>query len=472
MKMGLLRCLLACGVAALGAGCAAPVAQTALPAVHGPASLGLAQIASMPLAPRWWEAFGDVELNRLMSRALHDSPDIAQAGARLQRAMAMAALQGGGGLNGALEIGVTRQRYSENGLLPAPLAGAVKNTGHVTASLTWAPDWSGLQAAELAAAVGESRAARADVAAASSVLSSRIVQAYIGLARLQAQHEVLSRLLVHRIGLLKVVRERVVAGLDSRVESSLAEGAVPEARADLLALDEQMVLTRRQLAVLSGQAPQACDALSPVLSLLAMEGVPATLGADLLGRPDIVAARWRVESAAVEAARARFLPNLRLSAFVGLQALGLNHLLDLGRREMGVTPALSLPLFERDRLVARLSASRAAQDEAIAAYNGVLLRAVREAGDALASGQSLARQAAEQASALAFAEATWALERYRAGLTNLLPVLESESRLLAQRRQAHELRARSLNARASLMVALGGGWTDDTSNPGTGQTQP
>ena len=89
---------------------------------------------------------------------------------------------------------------------------------------------------------------------------------------------------------------------------------------------------------------------------------------------------------------------------------------------------------------------------------------VKEAGDAVASIQSLTRQQALQDEAVASAEKAYrfAQERYRAGLGNYLVVLSTESQVLAQRRLAVDLRARQLDTRLVLMKALGGGWTDDT----------
>ena len=198
-----------------------------------------------------------------------------------------------------------------------------------------------------------------------------------------------------------------------------------------------------------------------------MSAVPETLGADLLGRrPDVVAARWRVEAASqdVAVARTQFYPDIHLSAFIGLNALGLGNLFNTGSRQIGVAPALRLPLFEGTRLRAQLGGRQAELDAAIAQYNGALLDAVKEAGDAIASVQSLARQQALQGEANAKAETAYdfAVQRYRAGLGNYLVVLNTENQVLAQRRLAVDLRARQLDTRVLLMKALGGGWIDDT----------
>ena len=315
--------------------------------------------------------------------------------------------------------------------------------------------------------MGQARAAQADAAAAANGLAAQVGRGYVALARLLAQREVAERALAQRNEILTLTRERVAAGLDTRVELTQAEGALPDTRSQIEALDEQVMLARRQLAALSGQAPNALDGLSPRLAGLTLDALPATLGADLLGRrPDVVAARWRVEAATqdVAVARTQFYPNINLSAFVGLNALGLDNLFNAGSRQMGVTPALRLPLFDGGRLRAQLGGRQAELDVAIAQYNGAVLDAVKEAGDALGSSQSLQRQQREQAAAVASAEVahTLALRRFKAGLGSYLIVLNTESQWLVQRRLAVDLNARQFDTRVALMKALGGGWQDDT----------
>jgi NodT family efflux transporter outer membrane factor (OMF) lipoprotein len=191
--------------------------------------------------------------------------------------------------------------------------------------------------------------------------------------------------------------------------------------------------------------------------------VPAVLGADLLARrPDVVAARERAQAASsqVQEARAQFYPDINLTAFVGLNAIGLDHLVDLHSRQYGVGPAIHLPVFEGGQLRANLKGRSADYNAAVQAYNQQVLDAVREAADASASAASLGRQRAQQQQALASAESAYdiAQQRYRQGLTSYLVVLNTETQVLAQRRAAVDLQFRTLDVQAQLMKSLGGGW--------------
>lgn len=464
--------LLALGAALSLAGCALPGPDRAALTQITPESTGLSAQApseGLPTAS-WWTALGDTRLNALIDQALQGSPSLAASRARFERAAALATASSTASQpHATLALDATRQHYSANGLVPAPIAGNTYNSANAQVGLSWAPDFFGRHAAELESALGQARAAQADSAAAANQLAAQVARSYVALARLLAQREVAQRTLDQRQQLLDLSHQRTQAGLDSQVELTQAQAGLPDARTQIEMLDEQITLARRTLAVLCGQAPEAQQTLAPQLAQLALQDVPQALGLDLLGRrPDIVAARWRVEAAGQDIARARadFYPDISLSAFVGLNAIGLDQLLQGSSRQMGVTPALRLPIFEGTRLRAQLRGREAERDTAIAQYNGAVLDAVKEAGDAIASVQSLGRQQALQSESAAKAEQAYdfALQRYRAGLSNQITMLNAESQVITQRRLGVDLQARQLDTRIALMKALGGGWNDDTAN--------
>ena len=417
---------------------------------------------------QWWTGLGDAQLNQLVSQALAGSPSLAASNARFDKAAALAtASSTATDIHGTLSADATRQRYTANGMIPAPIAGHVYNSSNVQAGLSWAPDFFGKHSAELQSALGQARAAKADSAAAANQLAAQVARSYVALARLIAQKEVAQRTLGQRQALLSLSEQRTRAGLDSQVELTQAQAGMPDAQTQIEMLSEQITLARRTIAVLCAQAPDAQNTLSPKLASLRIQPVPQQLGADLLGRrPDVVAARWRVEAATqgIEASKADFYPDVNLTAFVGLNALGLDNLFQASSRQMGVTPALRLPIFDGKRLRAQLRGKQADLDTAIAQYNGVVLDAVKQAGDSIASVQSLQRQQKLQNESLSKAERAYdfAVQRYQAGLGTQITVLNTETQLIAQRRLAVDLQARELDTRIALASALGGGWTDDT----------
>jgi NodT family efflux transporter outer membrane factor (OMF) lipoprotein len=309
-------------------------------------------------------------------------------------------------------------------------------------------------------------AAEADTQAASVLLASNVARSYFQLLRLNEQAGVARRTLAQREETLKLVQDRVNAGLDTRLELRQSEGGLPEARLQLESLQEQMALTRNALGALIGQPNLAASAVAlvpPALDTIKNVAVTSTIPADLLGRrADILAARWRVEASIKDVANAKtqFYPNINLVAFAGFSSIGLNRLFDSGSQQWGVGPALRLPIFDAGRLRANLRGKTADLDAAVESYNAAVLDAVRDVADQLASIQSITRQQAEQRAASQAAEGAYdiAVQRYKAGLGTYLNVLTAETTVLLQRRTAVDLVARALDTQVALMRALGGGY--------------
>ena len=423
--------------------------------------------AQMPVASDWWRDFGDETLNTLEAKALEASPSLKLAQARLARAQATTEVANAATLpqlNG--EVDVTRQRYTANGLYPPPLAGTILNSGTAQLNASWEVDFFGKNRAALDAALGSANAAQADAQAARVLLASQVARTYFQLVRLNEQAGVARRTLAQREETLKLVRDRVNAGIDTRLELRQSEGGLPEARLQLETVQEQMTLTRHALNALIGQPNSSQVFIPSAQSAIKNIVMTPVIPADLLGRrADITAARWRVEAASsdVANAKAQFYPNLNLVAFAGFSSIGLGQLLNAGSQQWGVGPALRLPIFEAGRLRGNLRGKSADLDAAVESYNAAVIDAVRDVADQVASTQAIARQQTQQAAAQAAAESAYdiAVQRYRAGLGNYLNVLAAETSVLAQRRLAVDLAGRALETQVALVRALGGGYAPE-----------
>ena len=450
------------------AGCADMAGIGSEAKLRDASSLGIAADTNAAVVPsvdsQWWRAFGDAQLDALIDQAVAGNPNLQVARARLARAQASADIAGSAlkpKVNGELDL--NRQKFNSNYIYPEPLGGSTQNIGLLQLGASWELDFFGKNRTALEAAIGTANAAAADADAARVLLASNVARGYFQWARLNEQLGVAQRTLAQRDETLKLVRDRVSAGLDTRLELRQSEGGLPEARQQIEALNEQIALQQHALDALVGRPNVSASLKPPVLETVKPIALQANIPADLLGRrADIAAARWRVEAATSDVANAKtqFYPNVNLTAFVGFQSLGFGKLLKSGSEQWGVGPAIHLPIFEGGRLRANLRGKAADQDAAIESYNATVLDAVRDAADQVSSAQSIARQQAQQREAQAAAEGAYdiAVQRYRAGLGNYLNVLTAETAVLAQRRLAVDLAARALDTQVGLARALGGGW--------------
>lgn len=425
-----------------------------------------ASAAAWPAAD-WWRSFNDPQLDQLMDEALADSPTLKIAAARTRKALAFADNARSSlypQVNADLEI--TRERFTERGLVPPPFAGSWSTLQQLQATLNWELDFWGKNRAAYESALGQARATAIDGYAARIALSTNVAQAYVQLQRAYLQLDVAEATLHEREQLYALTRDRNAAGIDSRLELKQAESALPATREQITQLQETIQLTRNQLAALLGQGPDRGLAIArPAATVLAALALPSTLPAELLGRrPDLIAQRVRVEAAQkdIASAKAEFYPNVNLMAFVGLQSLGGAGFLSAASRMVGFGPAVSLPIFDAGRLRANLAGRNADYDIAVEQYNQTLADAIRDVVDQLASLRSVDEQRRQQVQAQATAQEAYdlALLRYREGIGNYLQVLSAEAPLLVQQGLDADLRARQLALAINLVRALGGGFDE------------
>lgn len=453
------------------AGCASPAGIASKAEPVDARSVGVGTRDAEPLAVDWWVGFADPQLTSLIERAVAGSPNLRLAQARIERAnagIAGARASQGVRVDGAVDL--TRQRFSENGIYPPPIAGSIRELGNAQLNASWELDLFGRHRAALDAAIGAARAAEADAAASRVLLSVNVARTWVQLARALEQRAVLERTLAQREQVLGLIRQRVQAGLDTTAELRQGEVGVPDARAQLAAVDEQIALARHALAALTAEPPETYASLTPRISTAEPVPMPDEVPASLLGRrADIAAARWRVEAATadVASARAQFWPSINLTAFVGLNAIGFDRLVRGGSEQWGAGPAIRLPILDAGRLRANLRGRAADLDAAVENYNAGVVDAVRDVADQIASSRILQRQAREQAVALVAAEQAYdvAVQRYRAGLAPYITVLNAETSVLAQRRGEVDVRARRLDVQLQLVRALGGGYTTNAVGP-------
>jgi NodT family efflux transporter outer membrane factor (OMF) lipoprotein len=414
----------------------------------------------------WWTAYGDPQLNQLITEALAGSPDMAAARARVEQARGALGQARAGllpTLQGQAQVDETKESYNDG--IPAEFVPKGYNdTGGLQLNLNYDFDFWGKTRSAIAAATSDAKASAADAAAARLTLSTAVASAYADLSRLYAERDVAVRAVASRGETLDLVQRRVANGLDTRGDLKQAEAGVPAARADLAAIDEEIAQARNALAALVGQGPDRGLSLQrpPPASIRAF-GLPSHLAADLIGRrPDIVAARWRAEAMAkrVGVAKAAFYPDINLSAYVGVQSLFLRELFASGSQVGQVGPALSLPIFDAGRIRSTLRGAKADYAGAVASYDGAVVQALQEVADVTASERALTQRLKDSREALAASEEAYRIARlrYDGGLSNYETVLVVEDSVLQNRRTVVDLEARAFSLDVRLIKALGGGF--------------
>ena len=349
------------------------------------------------------------------------------------------------------------------GLAGDELGGKLLHNALLTLNFDWPLDVWGGKRAEYEAALGQARASQVEAQAARLGLAANVARSYIALAQAFEAKDVALREQERSERLLQLSRQRVEAGIDGTLALRNAETAIATAKAQAEAAQQQIDALRNAIAALLGRCPdRGLDIARPQLLQAPAPALPGVLPSELLGhRPDVVAARWRVEAAAqaIRSAKAQFRPSVDLSGLVGLAATGFSDLFASDAALGFGGPAISLPIFDGGRLRSNLDARDADYDLAVATYNQGVVDALHEVTDAVQAIRSLDAQERSLAEAHDAANAALQLaqSRYEAGVGTQLEVLSAQRPLLQIEQQQTTLRAQRYQATVQLDRALGGG---------------
>lgn len=412
----------------------------------------------------WWKSLGDQQLEGLINEALRESPDMQVANARTHQAMASAYAADAARMPTVdADASVSRSRLARD-QDPQGAGGRYSTLRSMAVNFNYNFDLWGGQRAAWEAALGQARAAEVDEQAARLTLAADVARAYSDLGQAYIVHDLASEDLKRTSQLLDLGNQRLKSGIDSQYQYQQTESLEANSQEALIDADKRLRSAKIALSVLLGKGPDRGQEIArPNVLKPAVVALPSRLPAELLGRrPDIVAARWRVEAASknIVAGKTNFYPNLNLSAAAGTESLLGDALFGSASRFFNIAPTISLPLFDGGRLRADLDARDADYDLAVAQYNKSLVRALGDVSDNIGQlraidGQIQARQRATDVIQQSFNTVT---QRYGSGIGNYLDVLTIEQQLLQSQRQLADLNAERIDLSIQLMQALGGGF--------------
>lgn len=480
-----LACALA-GCAHVPAERSAPLAQRDVAATVIAEDIKLAR-DGWPEA-RWWSSYGDPQLDGLIAAALAANPNLDTAAAQIASAHStLDRTRSAAGLEAGVYGGMNRQRYSATGLFPAPIGGSYFTEETVRVEARYNFDWWGHNKAQVAAAAGEVHAHQADYAQAERALAAAIAQSYFRLQGGWARRANLAQLATAQQAVIDDAAKRIARGLGVSDEERQASGELAQLRKQLAQLDGDNLREREALRALlggdnapgagaSGTAADAAPRATTAQLLAALQpralpagphALPSRLGMELLARrPDLQAARWRVEASLsrIDAAKAAFYPDINISAAAGLNSISFERLLEAPSRTLFAGPTITLPLFDSKRLAAQLEGTRSERNALVAEYNRAVVAAVRDVAQDAAAVQALEAETAEQAAASASAQSLLrsAQAKLAGGLAGQRAVLNASLNALRQQDAALQLQQLSLQAEVALIHSLGGGYRADT----------
>ncbi len=415
---------------------------------------------------KWWEIFGDAELNRLESDAMDANQNLKAALARVDQARATARVARADLLpNLNLDPSFTRQRYSPN---QDPSFGNITaNTFHVPLDLSYEIDLWGRVRRGFESARADAQASLADFYTSLLTLQSDLAQNYFALRALDAEIATVKATVELRKEQVRLVRSRFEGGIGTELDVARAETELATTEADAAALGRNRAELENAVAILVGKNPSTFT-LPPISTgkwRPQPPGIPAGLPAELLERrPDVAQAERQLASAnaKIGVAKAGFFPVVSLTASGGYLSGDIESLFRWDSRTWTIGPSVSLPIFAGGRNLANYRRSKAGFEEAVARYRQQVLVAFGDVENSLAGIGYLDQESSAQARAVKNARraADLATERYRSGLVSYLEVVDASREALQAERADARLAGQRLAASVQLIKALGGGWTE------------
>ena len=400
---------------------------------------------------RWWEQFGNPELNGLIEQSLNDNPGLKHAAARLRQATSLVKVEGARLLPFLeADASLTYERISQHGVFAAlnPEVAGIKIMYGIIKPLSFRYefDFWGKNRAMLEAALGHAAAEEAETAEVRLRLTTGIARAYFRGQALQQQLTIVKTIVGIRRELKTLAETRFRLGLDNDQPVKIAVADYEAAFKRQAAIRDQLDVQRHLLARLVGKGPDEGAHLfaKPKVIVPSQIAAPDHLSLGLLvHRPD-------------------------LAAFVGFNALTLakgtdklaNFLFSGQSFTYGLAPGLRMPWFEGGRLRGELGAQRAEYDAAVELYNDTLLEAMREVADSLSAWQTTNEIMASHKRLVASLGDDWRLAKVRLvnGLDDDREVLRHRYPVLEQEYALRALESDQLVAAVDLIESLGGGY--------------
>ncbi len=423
---------------------------------YAPAGTG-----SLVIEDRWWEIFGDRELNDYVEEALRNNWDIKQAAERVLEFRAR-------------YVEVRAERFPEasvSGLKDRRLVDGgdfndnfIVDTYELTAPASFEVDlWSKLKKASQAAwaDILEQEEARRSIA---QTIVAETISLYLQMEAVERRLQIAEQSIKAFRDSLRFVETRYRRGLVSVLDVRQARRVLAEAETIVPQLEQELGTIQQQMFILLGRYPETrAPRTQPEDYYKLLPPVPPGLPSELLWqRPDLRAAEADLQSLnyLIGVAKARRLPTITLTGSYGVTSDELSDLLQSENIIWNLTTGIVQPIFTAGRLKAGQRAAEARYRQGVAEYIQTVLDAFSEVERALLTRETQLDRRTREVRFLEEARATQrvAENKYIRGLVDYLDVLNAQITRFQAEDSLVLVDLAIYENRVAIHRALGGGW--------------
>lgn len=415
----------------------------------------------------WWENFNSSELDALIELALENNYSILEMQKRVQVAEQESII-----VRSKLFPLLTfhaqdiESHLSKHGLYRALNPKLPLNPTLIDLSINFSYelDFWGKNRNFFLAAIGKELSEKAEAAQIRLIITTAVAQTYFALQTNLLRKSLYQQLVNVNKQLIDLQNLMKAKSLSAQIPFLSIEENYYVANQFIYIINEEIALNKHLLNVLIGKGPDTPLDINPFLPPLSERiAIPYNLSIDLLARrPDLMAQIWRAVALSHEvgAAMADFYPDVDFKALLGLESVSWPLLFKKSSVTASMTPAIHLPIFTAGAIQANVDARKAAFDQAVYAYDDLLLKSIQEVVDLLIRAQSIFEQKKEQDLIVQNAKnrldvASLLLKN---GLESFFGVYNTQVEVINREIENANLLYKQYSAVISLIKALGGGY--------------
>lgn len=414
----------------------------------------------------WYEQFEDKNLNTLIKYSLLNSPDILSSISKLRQARTLVSINKTDFLpflNGGAEYDYVKS--SKN-------IGLATNTDYfqIGFDASWELDIWGKGKRLNEQTLAEFEQALYSLRNVKSIIVAEVATTYFNLKTTHENLRIAKQNLAVQQDIFDMVSEKYKAGLADSSSYNQAKYILETTKALIPSLENNALAQKNALAVLCGTLP---DRLPVIISetdtnplnkvykynLKTLYDLPASI---IRSRPDVKMAERNLaaQNAVIGQAIAEMYPNISISAMLGYQSKKLSNIFSSDSKAYAYKPALSLPLFNWNKLSNNVSLQKQIKEENYQQYRQTILKAVEELNNAIITIQQELKTNQSQRNAVYSMQKVLnsMREKYDYGLIEFSDLLQTQQNLLKSQTDLANSSGNILKNIVAYYKATGGGY--------------
>jgi NodT family efflux transporter outer membrane factor (OMF) lipoprotein len=416
----------------------------------------------------WWSVYDDALLDTLEQQVDVSNQTLKASEAAWREAVAVAQAAGAQFYpTTAVSANAQRSRGTTSSFTNTSTGTRVRsapvNEFSLTGSASWDLDIWGKIRRTVESDVASAKATQAELAAARLSAQATLAIDYVELRVADEQRQLLADTITGYERSLQITQNQYKVGVAAKADVITAQTQLDGAKSQQIGLGVTRAQLEHAIAVLVG-TPPADFSIAPAPLGATIPVVPVEVPSALLERrPDIADAERKMAAANAQigVAVAAYFPDLTLSGTYGFASNVSSGLLHTPNNVWSVGAGLSDPLFDFGARRYQVHAARAAYDATVATYRQTVLTAFQQVEDELAALRILEQQyaVANQTVQDANLAVSLTLNQYKAGIVAYTAVVTAQATALTDAQSLLSIRQSRLVASATLIQALGGGWS-------------